>query len=281
MVKHKNEHYFYSQFIPLALTVVIFIVFSLFLHGFIGVLNTFTSTDIKLTLRLTDVMIGLTIYLKTSVDFAIYIGNLMKKFPGWKNRIPIEIGTALGNALGTIIVLTIWNFFRDVEIVLIIMIFIASLVLIKLSEDGFEHAFASNRVHPLLVKISTIIYRVIHRINNFFAPVVGKVIPTISFSDEKVQNDIRALFVFSFTVPFILGLDDFAGYVPLFNIVNVFGFAVGVFAGHMILNALLFLAPTKTIKAVSNPYIALAGGYVFILLALIGFNEIAHLLHLY
>jgi len=49
------------------------------------------------------------------------------------------------------------------------------------------------------------------------------------------------LCVFSFTVPFILGLDDFAGYVPLFDLINVFGFAIGVFSGHMFLNIMLYI----------------------------------------
>ena len=34
-----------------------------------------------------DILIGLTIYLKTSIDFAVYIGRLMAKYPGWKNRV--------------------------------------------------------------------------------------------------------------------------------------------------------------------------------------------------
>ena len=45
----------------------------------------------------------------------------------------------------------------------------------------------------------------------------------------------------------MLGLDDFAGYVPLFNVVNVFGFAIGVFSGHMVLNAFLYVSPVFAI----------------------------------
>lgn len=62
------------------------------------------------------------------------------------------------------------------------------------------------------------------------------------------------LFLFASSVPFILGLDDFAGYVPLFSVINVFGFAIGVFLGHMILNILLYISPERTIscKTASN-----------------------------
>jgi hypothetical protein len=91
--------------------------------------------------------------------------------------------------------------------------------------------------------------------------------------EKKGPITFAQLFVFSFSVPFILGLDDFAGYVPLFNIVNVFGFSIGVFLGHMILNIFLFLSPKKTTEVVGNAYIALIGGLAFILLALWGFYE--------
>ena len=86
------------------------------------------------------------------------------------------------------------------------------------------------------------------------------------------------LLLFSVTVPFVLGLDDFAGYVPLFNIVNVFGFSVGVFVGHMILNVFLSASPERTIRAVKNPVISLVGSIVFVLLAIWGLSEVAHLL---
>jgi hypothetical protein len=282
MEEKNDSNIFYEQILPLILTIVIFMSLGFILYVYILLLNKYTSIDISMDLRITDVLVGFTIYLKTSVDFAIYIGNLMKKFPGWKNRIPIEIGTAFGNALGTLIVLTIWNFFREVDMVLAIMIFIASLVLLKLSEDGFEHAFASNRIKGFIYNISQLTYFTVQKINVFFSPIVGRILPNLSFDEDKAnKNTLAALFMLSFSVPFILGLDDFAGYVPLFNVVNVFGFAIGVFAGHMVLNALLFMSPQKTIKAVSNPYISLAGGYVFIILALIGFREIIHILHLF
>src|SRR3989344_6711196 len=126
-MNRKSESVLITQAVPLILTGIIFIGLAIFLRFFIIILNNFSDVDISLKIRLTDVLVGLTIYLKTSVDFAIYIGNLMHAYPGWKNRISIELGTAVGNALGTLIVLAIWNFFRDVEALLAIMIFIASL----------------------------------------------------------------------------------------------------------------------------------------------------------
>jgi hypothetical protein len=88
---------------------------------------------------LTDVLIGLTIYLKTSIDFALLIGILMEKYPGIKNQIIIQSGTTLGNAIGTMVVLVIWFFFKEVFWLLALMIFFASLVLIELAQTSLEH----------------------------------------------------------------------------------------------------------------------------------------------
>ena len=82
------------------------------------------------------------------------------------------------------------------------------------------------------------------------------------------------LFAFSFSIPFILGLDDFAGYVPLFNVVNVFGFAIGVFLGHTLLNIFLFISPSHTITAVKNEYVSFVGTLAFIMLAFYGLFEV-------
>jgi cadmium resistance protein CadD (predicted permease) len=77
-------------------------------------------------LRWGDVLVGITIYLKTSIDFAIFIGRLMQKYQGWKNRIMIEIGTALGNITGTLVILVLWDIFREVKFLMAIMIVIAA-----------------------------------------------------------------------------------------------------------------------------------------------------------
>ena len=75
-----------------------------------------------------------------------------------------------------------------------------------------------------------------------------------------------------------MGLDDFAGYVPVFNVVNVFGFSIGVVVGHMLLNILLYLSPATTIRVVKNPVISFVGSLAFIGLAIWGIVEVVHLL---
>mgnify|MGYP001586843068 CR=1 FL=1 len=270
-----------KQSLPVVLTVVVFGALCFILYGFILLLNRFTATDIALQIRWSDVLVGLTIYLKTSVDFAILIGNLMASYDGVKNRIAIEIGTAFGNALGTLIVLAIWNFFRDVEWLLAIMIFIAALVLLRLAQDGFEHVHDWDAKFPVwFKKFSGAIELGLKKINSFFEPMLRHIVPHATLKPKK-RLAFMGLFAASFTIPFILGLDDFAGYVPLFSIVNVFGFAIGVFAGHMVLNMALFISPKKTITAVKNPLISFAGSIVFFGLAVWGFYEVYMILFLH
>lgn len=273
-----KEFFFKSQVIPLFLTVVVCAGLIGALWGEIHVLNRFTSTDILLKVYGVDILIGLTIYLKTSIDFAIYIGNLMSKNSGWKSRVAIEIGTALGNAAGTMAILLVWTFFKEVRWLLALMITLAALVLFKLAESGLEHAKVEDARYPQWFKKTVNIFeRFLDRLNAFIAPVLKYILPDLRM---RAGAGLRfwPLFALSFTIPFILGLDDFAGYVPLFSIINVFGFAIGVFAGHMILNILLYISPSHTIRAVKNPVISFLGSVAFVGLGVWGLVEVAHLI---
>lgn len=273
-----QETFFQRQIIPLVLTVVVFLVLVGLLFLEIVGLNRITATDILLQLRWWDVLIGLTIYLKTSIDFAMYIGRLMDKYPTWKGRVAIEIGTAFGNAAGTLIVLLIWTFFKEIKWLLALMIFVAALVLFKLAEDSLEHAKDQDSRMPGWFRHTVEWFEHgLSKVNKAIAPILKHVIPDLRLKDE-IKKGFWPLFVAAFTVPFILGLDDFAGYVPLFSVVNVFGFSIGVFAGHMILNILLYLSPSRTIKAVKHPIISFLGSIAFVGLGVWGLIEVVKML---
>ncbi|KKS98481.1 MAG: hypothetical protein UV73_C0001G0002 [Candidatus Gottesmanbacteria bacterium GW2011_GWA2_43_14] len=262
-----------SLIIPLALTVVLFLILTAVLRAEIGILNAFTSSDILTKIRWSDLLVGITIYLKTSIDFAIFMGNLMHSNPGWKNRIAIESGTAFGNAVGTIVILAIWTFFKEIDWLLALMIILASLVLLRLAEEGFDHAMVyRGKLGSKFLNIMVLLESALKKVNAVFSPLYAKIIPGTSMKRSKAKNFPHLLKI-SFSIPFILGLDDFAGYVPLFNIVNVFGFAIGVMLGHTILNIFLFMSPDKTVNAVKNPFISFVGSLAFIALAVWGFYE--------
>ncbi len=270
-----------QNIICIFLAIIIFVVLSIVYFWQINLLNyigVFTKSENILTqIKIQDVLIGSGIYLKTAVDFAILIGLLMLKYPGFKNRIAIENGTALGNALGTMAVLTLWFFFKEIKWLLAIMVFLAALVLFELAKGGIEHieeAQHEGQKVPKWVKASAKVIDIfLTKIMTVISPVLSKILPSLKF-DETKKLTFWGLISTSFTIPFILGLDDFAGYVPLFNVVNVFGFGVGVFLGHMILNVLLFINPNLTIKLVKNPIVSLLGTVAFIGLALFGLYEV-------
>lgn len=272
------KQHFREQSIALTLTVVTCAVVSGLLWLEILLLNRLAGSNIHLHIRLSDVLVGLTIYLKTSIDFAMFIGRLMAKNHGLKGRIGIEIGTALGNAAGTLAILLLWSFFKEVDWLLAIMIMVAALVLIRLAQDSLEHVSTTKRSYPRWFRRLVRGFDAgLGLFNRLFEPVLSKVLPAHSLKVET-KRSLVALLLMSFTVPFILGLDDFAGYVPLFNIVNVFGFGIGVFVGHMVLNIFLYLSPRRTIKLVKNPIISLLGSVAFVLLAGWGLLEALKLL---
>lgn len=261
-----------SQLIPLILTGVVMGVFIMLLHWAVVLFNLVpTSEHIILQIRWVDVLVGATIYLKTSIDFAIFIGRLMAANPGWRNRVAIEIGSAAGNAIGTIAIIGLWVLLKDIDILLAIMVFIASLVLFELAHGSLEHVTNEKLSKPLHAFLDTI--------KRLTDPVLSRIMPDLG-SAMRGQAGLpwTKLLMFSASVPFILGLDDFAGYVPLFNVVNVYGFAIGVISSHTILNIALFLSPTKTIELVKNEIISFLGTLAFIGLGIYGLVETARIL---
>lgn len=267
-----------DQFVALPLTAVTCAAMIALLWGEVLLINAFTSENIVMHFRLADILIGMTVYLKTSIDFAIFIGRLMSHNKGLRGRVAIEIGTALGNALGTLAVLLLWAFFREVHWLLAIMIFVAALVLFRLAEDGLEHISDTKKRYPSWFdSLVGHFEKLLVAINKPFNPILSRILPARNLSSNH-RGTFMALIVLAFTIPFILGLDDFAGYVPLFNVVNVLGFASGVFIGHMILNIFLYLSPRRTIAAVKNPIISFLGSVAFVILAIWGLTEAIKLL---
>ena len=277
MIEEHNEPLWKRQFLPLGLTVVAFVVLTTLTYIEIRVLNHFTLEDISLVINPVDILIGLTIYLKTAIDFAVFIGHLMHRNPGTKNRIAIELGSALGNAAGTMAILLIWTFFKEVRWLLIIMLFLAAIVLFKLAEDSLEHAKDAKNHPKWFMSFVRKLDHVLHFFNRFTNPLLSRIMPHGGMKAAGFTK-FWPLLLFSFGIPFVLGLDDFAGYVPLFSVINIFGFAIGVYLGHMILNILLYISPEKTIKLVKLPAIALFGTLAFVGLGIYGFYEIIHLI---
>lgn len=269
-----------EQCIPLSLTLIVLAALSLLLWLTVKGLNFLPISDkMSPVLRWGDILIGAAVYFKTSVDFAIFMGRLMGNNPGWKNRIAIEIGTALGNALGTILILILWVFFKEIHWLLAIMIFVAALVLFELAYGGLEN-FSSWEGEGKAKRAAYLaLDRLLSSILKIIQPLTSRILPDLG---QKLKGEInlpwKNLLWFAFTIPFLLGLDDFAGYVPLFSVVNVFGFGIGILAAHTALNIALFIAPQKTTAVVRNAWVSFLGTLAFIGLAILGLTEVVKMI---
>lgn len=263
---------FLQQAIPLSLTILVLGILTGMLYASLRLFNLLPVREtILLTIRPADVIVGMTIYFKTAIDFAVFMGRLMAAHTGWRNRIAIEIGSAAGNAIGTILIIGMWVVFKDIELLLAAMVLVAALVLFGLAHNSLEHIETWEAEGGIKRTLFRFLHRFLDPIKTVIDPVLSRIVPDLRGKLEG--NDgvpWKRLLLFSGTVPFILGLDDFAGYVPLFSIVNVYGFSFGVFAAHTALNIALFLSPKRTIDAVRNDYVNFFGALAFVGIALYG-----------
>ncbi len=262
-----------TQALPIFLTVFTFLVLATLLYGLLLILGSLhIGGPIILDFRRREVLFGIIIYLKTAVDFAIFIGNLMHTNPGWKKRIAIELGTAIGNGLGTFLILVLWTIFKAVPLLMLAMIFIAAIVLLRMAQESFEEFLKQKQSFIKLKMPVSLLQDQLNFVNKIFRPILRFFVPNLNLTKTK-KLSFANLVVFSFTIPFVLGLDDFAGYIPLFTLVNVFGFSIGILLGHMLLTIGLFTFPKLTVKVVKHPFVLIIGGLAFIGLAIYGFYE--------
>ena len=195
-----------------------------------------------------------------------------------KGRIAIEVGTAIGNAFGTFVIIALWALFQNIPWLSALMILVAALVLFKLAEDGFRHAIQEDTTsEKWFSKTARKIMSVLLPVNHVLGKVLQYIMPNLSMKGAEEKGFLQLLKIAIF-IPFILGLDDFAGYLPLFDVIKIFGFAIGVFVGHMLLNMMLYVSPKLTITAVKNPIISLFGGLAFIGLGFWGIIDVIHII---
>lgn len=264
---------FIEKIIPVFLTVLTFFVLSTLLYGVLLILDSLhLQYPIILDFRKRELLFGILIFLKTAIDFAIFMGNLMHTNPGWKKKIAIAFGTSIGNAFGTFLILTVWTLFKEIPALMVISILLSSVILLKLSEESFELFLKQKRSFIKIRMPVGLLQNQLDFVNSLFRPILKFFVPDLNLTRTKKLSFIN-LIVFSFTIPFILGINDFAGYIPLFEYVNVFGFTLGVMLGHMLLTIGLFSLPKKTVGIVKHPIILIGGGLAFLAIGIFGFYE--------
>jgi hypothetical protein len=261
---NNEDNVFYSQIIPLTIAFLTGAIFFVLLLLNINLLNfIFPRDPVRIVFGITDLLLGFYLYLKTSIDFAVFIGSMMVSNPGWKNRVAVEWGTSLGNFVGTIAIIWIWVVFRATNPIFeAIIVIIASFILLELAAGSLSKLNPRSLFYKTMTKILLI--------RKFTIPFVSWMPDIKGTMNGKKAPNFRALLLYSFTIPFVLGSDDFAGYISVFNVVNIFPFAVGVIAGHTLLLASIFAAPKTTEKIMAMP--AFSGLAVVTFIAIFGFG---------
>ena len=271
---------FIRKIVPLFFAIVTFLVLSTVLYGILLFLSSLPlNYPIILDFRRREVLIGIAIYLKTAIDFAILMGNLMHTNPGWKKRIAIGLGTAIGNAFGTFSILVIWTLAKEFRILVIVFIFVSSAILLRLAEESFEE-FLKQRKSFIKINIRkpvSLLQNQLDFVNRIFRPILKFFVRDLDLTKTK-KLSFANLVIFSFTIPFILGFNDFSAYIPLFAYINVFGFTLGILLGHTLLTIGLFAFPKKTIVFVKHPIVLIWGGLAFIGIAVFGFWQVIKIL---
>lgn len=266
------KNIFSKQFLPNILTVLTFFILATLLYALLLIIDFFPlKQPVVLDFRNREILFGILVYLKTAIDFAIFIGNLMHTNPGWKKRVAIALGTSIGNSAGTFLILSFWTIFSQIPFLMIIMIFVASVVLFKMAEESLENFLEQKRSFTKLDlrRPVTLLQQQLDGINQLFRPILRFFVPSLNLTrTEKLS--FTNLVVFSFTIPFVLGLDNFSAYIPFYASVNVFGFTLGILLGHMLLTIGLFSFPGKTVAVVKHPLVLMVGGVAFVGLGIYG-----------
>ncbi len=265
-----------TQGLPLAISLVSAFIFIGFLVLNIYAINsTFPREPVLFQLRLFDFLIGVYLYLKTSIDFALFIGSMMSTNRGWKNRIGIEWGTTLGNFAGTILVIWIWSIFRSIgQIYEGIIVILASLVLLELASGSMIRL--KNAGWDKKQGFAGTFYNIFNRllgVRSYTSHFLGWMPDVEGAMSGKKAPNTRSLLLYSFWIPFILGSDDFASYISVFSVVNVVSFAIGVIAAHSLLLILLFAYPKKVENFMEKPGFSALAVITFFVIFTVGVND--------
>ena len=180
------------QIIPIILTIFTFLGLATLLYGLLLLLDSLhLSIPLILDFRKREVLLGIVIYLKTAIDFAIFIGNLMHTNPGWRKRIAIELGTAVGNAAGTFLILTLWTLFKELPLLMIVMIFIASVILLRMAEESLEE-FLKQRKSFIKIRMPvSMLQEQLNLVNKVFRPILRFFVPNLNLTKTKLYSHLQ------------------------------------------------------------------------------------------
>lgn len=258
-----------NQAFPIAVCAIMFLLFVGFTMGFITYLiNPFSHDRIPIHLFLFDMAVGFFLYFITAVDYALIIGRMQVENTGIRARFTMNVFTCLGCFAGVSFILFIWGFAKEISWLIIALLIFAGCVMVKLAYEGMEYFKDSKKIwYPLRVFTVNMI-TVFHNITQ----ALTFWIPELASPDVKKMK-LSKLALWSFLLPFIIGIDDFVGYMGAMTIYNVFSLIFGIYLADVVIDILIFISPNFTKKMVQSALLSFLATYAFLYLMYKSFSE--------
>lgn len=258
-----------NQMVPVVICAVLYIFFISSSVVFIKLLiNPASAEKILIELHLKDFLVGFFLYFVTAVDYALIVGRMQRANKGLAARLVMNFFTCFGCFMGVSLVLFLWGFAKEVDWLIISLLIFAGSVMVKLSFEGLEYFEDAPTIWAPLRKVTVKIVNIFHKLTEgltFWIPELAS--PNV----EKLP--LGKLALWSGILPFIIGLDDFVGYMGAMTIYNVFSLLVGIYLADIVIDILIFISPVLTKKLVESPILSLLATYAFLYLMYKSYHE--------
>lgn len=231
-------------------------------------INPLSSNKIHIVFYPTDFFVGFLLYFVTAIDYALIIGRMQTANPGNKARLIMNVFTCLGCFVGVTLILFLWGFAKEVSLIILPLLIFAGAVMVKLAYEGRSYYQQSPKINNIVKNLTTATLNVLYyptRVFSFWLPELG--------SPNVQKMTIAHLAKWSFLLPFIIGLDDFIGYMGAMTLYNTFSLIAGIYFADIVIDILIFFSPKFTSKMVESPYLSLFASYAFLYLAYKSFSE--------
>jgi len=266
---------FLNQLLPVTLSFIFYIFFIISSKYFLEHLINPTLTDkVSLEFRWIDTAVGFFLYFVTAIDYALVIGRMQVSNPGSKARVVMNVATVIGCYIGVTLVLFLWGFAKEITWLIIPILIFAGSVMIKLAYEGIDYFINSPKIPKFISHFTSLLVNTLYyitRIFTFWMPEISK--PSVK------PMTMNKLAIWSFILPFIIGLDDLIGYMGAMTIYNVFGLLIGIYFADILIDILIFVSPKLTKKVVESVALAFIATFAFLFLAYKSITEAGLLLH--
>lgn len=272
----EKKHLLLKQFTPVIICAFLFIFFIQTTHLFIQYfINPFSTEQIQIVLYPSNILVGFFLYFVTAVDYALVVGRMQVVNSGFKARIVMNIFTCVGCYVGVSLVLFLWGFAKEVYWILVPLLIFAGAIMLKLAYEGKDYLVFDNPIAKKIgngtTKLLTILY--------FPTRLLTAWVPELATPNVQRMH-ITELAKWSFLLPFIIGLDDFIGYMGAMTIYNVYSLLFGIYIADIVIDLIIFISPKFTKKLVESPMLSLLAAYAFLYLAFKSFSEsYDHIIH--